>query len=343
MLNPVAVSVVISCLNGTKWLPNCFAALRKQTIYDRMEVILVDDFSTDGTSELGRRELADFPRAKVLRNERALGYTGGNNVGAAAATGDWVFILNDDTQLEPDCLEQLLRALETSKAQAAVPALAEYKTMTITPSAPAGFDIVGRPSWSESDHTDLTAAKPWHPCFMVGGAAFLIRRDVWNQLGGFDATHFMYAEDDEISWKLWLAGYQSIYVSNAIVHHRDARGWEIKEFTRYLVNRNSLLVIFKNAQHVLLLLGVLQVLMLLGEALLMLLISRRWKFVWNSYFKAILDAFKMWRHVLKMRKLNRQIRRRSDWFMARRFLRFRINRWDMVKAFFLKGQRPVVK
>jgi hypothetical protein len=83
--------------------------------------------------------------------------------------------------------------------------------------------------------------------------------------------------------------------------------------------------------------------MLVGEALLMLVITRSWKFVWNSYFKAILDAFKMWRHVLEKRKFNRQIRRRSDWVMARMFLRFKISRWDMVKAFFLKGERPVVK
>ena len=177
---------------------------------------------------------------------------------------------------------------------------------------------------------------------MVAGAAFLTRRDVWNKLGGYDCKHFMYAEDDDISWKLWLAGYQNISVKNAIVHHRSGRGWEIKEFTRYLVNRNSLIVVLKNAQHILLLCAFLQVLMLIGEAMLLLVISRRWKFVWNSYFKAIIDAFKMWRHILDKRKFNRRIRRRSDWAMARMFLRFRINRWDRVKDFF-KGKRPVVK
>jgi hypothetical protein len=52
---------------------------------------------------------------------------------------------------------------------------------------------------------------------------------------------------------------------------------------------------------------------------------------------------KMWRHVLKMRRRNRTFRKRSDWWMARRFLRLRMNRWDMVKPFFLKGHRPTVK
>jgi GT2 family glycosyltransferase len=336
------VSVVISCLNGARWLPNCFASLRKQTIFDRMEVILVDDFSTDGTAELGRKELASFPQARVIQNMKALGYTGGNNVGADAATGEWVCILNDDTQLEPDCLEQLLRATEESKSDAAVPTQVEYElnSKKIVPTAPMGFDIFGRPSWAESDH-DLPGR--WHPCFMIGGAGFLIRREVWKKLGGFDAAHFMYAEDDDIAWKLWLAGHQGVYVQNAIMHHRLNREWEVKEFTRYLVNRNSLLVILKNAQHVLLLCWLLQVLMLAGESLIMLPVSRSSKFVWNCYVKAVIDCMKMWRHVLKMRRRNRTFRKRSDWWMARRFLRLRMNRWDMVKPFFLKGHRPTVK
>jgi GT2 family glycosyltransferase len=334
------VSVVISCLNGTKWLPNCFAALRKQTIFDRMEVILVDDFSTDGTFDLGQKELASFPRAKVFRNAKPLGYTGGNNVGADAATGEWVYILNDDTQLEPDCLEKLLKAVEESKSDAAVPTLVEYDSMKEVFSAPMGFDVFGRPSWAPWDHD-----KPgnWHPCFMAGGAAFLIRREVWKKLGGFDATHFMYAEDDEISWRIWLAGHQSVYVKNAIMHHRSERGWEVKEFTRYLVNRNSLLVILKNAQHILLLCWLAQVMMLAAEALVMLVLSRSWKFMWNCYIKAVIDGLKMWRHILESRRYLRTIRKRSDWWMAKHFLRLRPNRWDMVVAFFFKGQRPVVK
>jgi GT2 family glycosyltransferase len=336
------VSVIITCFNGVRWLPNCFASLRNQTIFEKIEVVLVDDCSTDDSVDLAQKNLAAFPHAKVIRNNRSLGYTGSNNTGADAAKGEWLFILNQDTQLESDCLEQLIRSLASTSADAAVPALAEYDSMRIVPSAPAGFDLFGRPTWSESDHS-FNPAAPAHPCFMVGGAAFLIRRDLWKKLGGFDAAHFMYAEDDDLSWKLWLAGYQNIYVPNAIVHHRDERGWEIKEFTRYLVNRNSLLVIAKNAQHILLLCGLLQIMMLIGEALLLLVVSRNWKFVRNSYFKAIIDSFKMWPHICEMRKFIRQIRRRSDWSMARMFLRLKINRWDMIKAFFLEGRKPVIR
>ena len=66
----------------------------------------------------------------------------------------------------------------------------------------------------------------------------------------------MYAEDDDISWKLWLAGHSAVHVRTAILHHRNPMedgSWEISPNTRYFVNRNSLLVIAKNAQNLLLL------------------------------------------------------------------------------------------
>jgi len=337
------VSIVIVTYNSARYIPRLFESIKNQTVFDEIEVVVMDNGSADVTVALCRQFSTSWPRTPVINPlGQNFGYAVSTNTGVERSSGEFVFNLNADTWLEPDCIEQLLCALEDSKAVAACTAQADLDSNKIIPSAPAGFDIFGRPSWSESDHENDFEAEGWHSCFMVAAAGFLIRRDVWRKLGGYDSKHFMYAEDDDISWKLWLAGYQSIYVSHAIVHHRSNRAWEIKEFTRYLVNRNSLLVIAKNAQHVLLLCGLLQILMLVGEAILLLIISQNWRFVWKSYFKAIIDTFKMWPHVREMRRFNHQIRRRSDWTMARMFLRFRMNRWDMVKAFFT-GRRPVIK
>ena len=335
------VSIVIVSYNSAQYIPHLFESLRKQTVFDDMEVVVMDNGSTDDSVALCHQHSAAWPRPAIVEPlGKNHGYAVSTNFGVERAGGEFVFNLNADTWLEPDCVENMLRAMAEAGAISSIPAIAELDSNALVHSGPMGFDIFGRPTWSENDH-----AQPgnWHDCFMVGGAGFLIRRDVWLKLGGFDAAHFMYAEDDDISWKLWLAGYRSLYVANAIMHHRTHdRGWVIKEFTRYLVNRNSLLVVFKNAQHILLLTGLLQVLMLLAEGCLIWLISRSWKFAWNTYFKAVVDTVKMWRHICQMRKFNRSIRKRSDWAMARMFLKFRINRWDMVKAFFLKGRRPAV-
>jgi hypothetical protein len=337
------VSVVIVTYNSAQYIPRLFESIRKQTVFSQLEVIIMDNGSADNTVALCRQLSSGWQETFTIKAlGHNYGYAVSTNTGVAQATGEYIFNLNADTWLEPDCIEILLRAIENSKAVSACAAQAELDSNQAGPSSPNGFDIFGRMTWNEFNPKTIPASG-WQYLFEVAGAGFLTQRVVWDKIGGYDSAHFMYAEDCDISWKLWLAGYQSIYVHNAIVHHRSGRGWEIKEFTRYLVNRNTLLVIAKNAQHILLLCGLLQVLMLVGEALLMLVITRSWKFVWNSYFKAILDAFKMWRHVLEKRKFNRQIRRRSDWVMARMFLRFKISRWDMVKAFFLKGERPVVK
>jgi len=342
MPNPL-VSVVIVTYNSGQYIPRLFESLQNQTVFNEMEVIVMDNGSSDNTVALCRQFSSNWKNAALIEPlGQNFGYAISTNTGVSRATGEYIFNLNADTWLEPDCIEILLSAIEKAKAASACAAQVGFDSNQAGPSSPNGFDIFGRMTWCEFDPKFIPASG-WQYLFEVAGAGFLTQRAVWNKIGGYDSKHFMYAEDCDISWKLWLAGYQNIYVHNAVVHHRSGRGWEIKEFTRYLVNRNSLLVIAKNAQHVLLLCGVLQILMLIGEALLLLAITRKGKFVWNSYFKAIIDAFKFWPHVLAQRKFIRRIRHRSDWEMAQMFLRFRINRWDMVKAFFLKGQRPAVK
>ncbi len=337
-------SLVIITYNNAEYIPRLFDSIRRQTIFDDLEVIVLDNCSADNSAELCRQHSANWSRpARVEAQEKNHGFAVATNFGVAISTGQYVCSLNADTWLEPDCLEQLLRAVEISGSVAGCSAQAELNSNNIVPSAPLGFDIFGRPTWSENDHIGESEKQGWQPCFMVAGAGFIVRRDVWDQIGGFDAEHFMYGEDDDISWKLWLAGHQSVYAHKCIVHHRSHRSWEIKEFTRYLVNRNSLLVVAKNAQHILLICFFLQVLMVLAEGFLVWLLSRSWKFAWRAYFKAVVDCFRLWRHIWATRKFICRIRQRSDWVMAKMFLRFRINRWDMVKAFFLKGQRPAMR
>jgi len=339
----MTVSIVIVTYNSAQYIPRLFASIQNQTVFAQLETIIMDNGSIDDTVKLCHEFSSNWKKTAIIEPlGQNFGYAVSTNNGVNRATGEYVFNLNADTWLEPDCIETLLRAMESSKAVSACAAQADLDSNEAGPSSPNGFDLFGRPTWSEFNPDTIPESR-WQYFFMVAGAGFLTRRDVWNQIGGYDSKHFMYAEDDDISWKLWLAGYQNIYVHNAIVHHRSGRTWEIKEFTRYLVNRNSLLVIAKNAQHILLICGLLQVVMLIGEALLLLIVSRNWKFVRNSYFKAIIDAFKMWPHIREMRKFIRLIRRRSDWSMARMFLRLKINRWDMIKAFFLQGRKPVIK
>ena len=96
---------------------------------------------------------------------------------------------------------------------------------------------------------------------------------------------------------------------------------------RFYSNRNSLLVILKNAKNLLLLQAVLLTGMLLAEALFMLVMVRRWSFIRRAYFGAFGDCWRLRHHISAERKRVRQFRKRSDWWMLR-FLRLRPNRWD---------------
>ena len=335
-MNPDAplVSVLISNRNGANWLPRCFESLRRQTILDRMEVIVVDNCSTDDSVAIAQKTLATFPRGQALKNPVDLGFTGGNNTGARAARGEYLFITNNDVWLEPDCLEKLAAGTQAARANAATPLVLNYQDDSYQDLGFFGFDPFGlpSPSYPQSQSREV---------FIAGGCAYLIEREWFDRIGGFDEALYFYAEEVDLSWRLWIAGGRIVSVPESRIHHRGAAGvnpaggvtvaeYRTSDQKRFLTNRNCLLTLMKNGQHVILLMIPLQMALVLVESLLGILILRR-----VSYFrKACLNAFRdCWRlrgHVAAERKKINAFRRRSDFWMLR-FLRLRLNRWDEVK------------
>lgn len=111
------VSVVVLNYNGMVWLPRCFESLEKQTIFKEIEVILTDNKSADDSVKFTNDWLAKSgAKGRVVQNGANLYYCGANNNGAAVASGEFLLFLNNDTWLEPDCLEKLYD--ETLKAGA---------------------------------------------------------------------------------------------------------------------------------------------------------------------------------------------------------------------------------
>ena len=164
----------------------------------------------------------------------------------------------------------------------------------------------------------------------------MIRREFFGRLGGFDPEFYLYAEEYDLSWRLWLSGGRAVVVPGARLHHRtaavDAGGSGEGRVTtsdsrRYYTNRNGIWVVWKNAQHVLLALLPVQVAFLVVEALVGWLLVRRWSFVRRAYGEALMDCWRGRGHVRRERRRIRALRQRSDWWMLR-FLRLRLNRWD---------------
>jgi len=348
MPNPL-VTVVISNKNGVQWLPRCLESVRRQTIAEQIEIVFVDNVSTDESVPLARKLLSGFPQASIIENKEDLGFTGGMNTGAFAAKGDSVFLLSNDTWLEDDCLEQLVRVVTEHNAAAAMPLVMDYGDDAIQTIGADGLDFFGLPSvtWPppariRGETTDI---------FLVAGCGYWARTDVFKKVGGFDEGQFMFAEEVDLSWRVWIAGGRLLRVPASRMHHRGAAGvnpaGETKmvesrtsETKRYLANRNNILVLLKNSQHILLVLLIPQLLLLLAEALVSLVLTRRWGYVRKSYFKAIGDAFRMLPHVREWRERIKAFRQRSDFAMLR-YLRLRPGRWEDVKNLFKLGMPKV--
>ena len=135
-------SVVIPNWNGAAHLPVCLGALRAQT-YPHLELILVDNGSTDGSKELVAEQ---FPEVRLLALEHNLGLTGGNNTGFAAAKGEILISLNNDTEADPHFVEALVAALqEHPKAGMAAAKMLLFDRRDTLHSAGDGYGVDGIP------------------------------------------------------------------------------------------------------------------------------------------------------------------------------------------------------
>jgi GT2 family glycosyltransferase len=101
------VSIIVLNYNGARWLERCLGSLRQQTIFERMEVLVADNASPDGSDRLAADYMRGWPNGRVIQHGENLGYCEGNNRAALQAKGEWFLFLNNDTWTEPDCLETL--------------------------------------------------------------------------------------------------------------------------------------------------------------------------------------------------------------------------------------------
>ncbi len=333
--NPL-LSVIIVNYNGAPWLARCLDSLRRQTIFDRIEVIVADNASPDGSEKLAAGLMDGWPNGRTVQHGANLGYSGGNNRAALQARGKYLFFLNSDTWLEPQCLERLVQEMDLGGAAAAAPLVMEYLNGAVQSVGSRGFDIFGL-------LTTGGGRLERRKIFAAEGCSMLIAREWFQKLGGFDDQFFMYADEYDICWRLWAAGGSVILAPSARVHHRGAvavnpRGGErvvearTSDSKRYYANRNNLVVLLKNSQHLLLLMVPLQMLMLLAEALFMWAWTGRWSHVRRAYADALIDCWHLRPHILAERRRLRGMRRHGDFWMLR-FLRGRLNRWRELRRF----------
>jgi len=331
------ISVIILNYNGEKWLAKCFESLQAQSLLRHTEIIFADNSSTDNSVALARQYLAGFPIASLVHNGGNLGFCAGNNVPARTAKGEFLFFLNPDAWVEPDCLQKLLAEVRRNNATAATPWILNYADDSHQDLGFFGFDLFGLPSPSRPSPVTREV-------FIAAGCAFFMRAQAFAELGGFDEEFFMYSDEVDLSWRTWITGGTIIGVPQARVHHRGAAaanpegGAQTVEFRtndkkRFLSNRNNLLTLLKSGQHLLLLTLIPLLFLFIAETLFVCLLLRRASFLKLTLAEALKDCWRLRHHIRAERRKLAARRKRSDFGMLR-FFRWRLNRWFEIKRLF---------
>jgi GT2 family glycosyltransferase len=237
------VSIVILTALGATHLRECLDSLRQQDYpADRIEIIIVDNGSSENpTAEVHAR----FPDARVIRNERNAGFAGGNNQGMAAATGEYVVFLNDDTRVRSDWLRELVDTARRRNAAAVASYILDWSGKRID-FVDSAVNFQGKGFQLEYGDSARRRTPREKPLLFACGCAVLMERAVLAGAGGWDEGMFAYYEDVELGWRLHVLGHEVWLAPRAVVyhkHHGTSKAWPEPPRIR-LYERNSLRGLF---------------------------------------------------------------------------------------------------
>lgn len=241
-VTPPFFSVVIPNYNGMAHLPTLMAALAAQSFQD-FEIIVVDDAGTDPSVSWLEEH---YPHVRIIMNRRNLGFAVSCNLGATAARGRFVVLLNTDTEPDADWLAETAQAIcRHPEATVFASKLLFFDRRDVIHTAGDYMAFNGVPGHRGFGQRDEGQFDREVEVFGGCGGAVAVRRDVWELLGGFDESLWMYMEDVDLAFRGQLLGIKAIFVPAArVYHHMGATGGGA--LASYFVGRNTIWVLAKN-------------------------------------------------------------------------------------------------
>jgi GT2 family glycosyltransferase len=239
------ISVVIVNWNGANHLAECLGSLLNQSVRGDVEVIVVDNASTDSSAELLTRFEGEV---RVIQNESNLGFAAGCNRGIRASRGEFVALLNNDTVVESNWLGELRRVMDQDpKVGSAASKVMSYYDRQVIDNVGHVLFADGLTRGRGRGEIDRGQFDRQEEVFCPSGCAALLRRTLLDDVGLLDERFFAYCEDADLGFRARLRGWRCVYVPTAVVYHKySASSDKFSSFKALHVERNRLWLALKN-------------------------------------------------------------------------------------------------
>lgn len=291
MKNYPHVSIIIANWNGGDTYEKCLYSLSKIK-YPNWELIVVDNGSTDGTTELSLNSKFKINRSKLIKNKTNLGFAPANNQGYKASSGKYLLLLNNDTLVDADFLDILVAKMESEKdlgvIQPKIRIMDKPEYLDNAGSFLTRIGFLHHWGFMQKDRQEFNKDRE---VFSVKGACMLIRKRLVDEIGLFDPDFISYFEESDFCWRVWLTGNRVLFYPQTEIFHKI--GFTIKRLDVGDLNRhyykNRICSLIKNLEignlliilpvHLLISLGILFIFLIRGHFGSSLII---WKAIWSN-------------------------------------------------------------
>lgn len=241
-----SVSLVVVNFNGGELLGQCLRSLLG-TDYPDFKVVVVDNASTDGSVEEAERFFGSDSRVRFVRNSENVGHAEGCNIGARVTGGRYLVFLDNDTEfVEGDWLWELVRVMEgdgrVGLAQAKLVLAEDEGSLDYVC---VGVDALGTWAVTYGLREEMLKKESFEVLAASSGCC-IVRREVFDEAGGFDSDYFIYDDDTDLSLRVRLLGYRVLLVPSAVVAHRGGLLRGLNSGTLYHSSKNRARTTLKN-------------------------------------------------------------------------------------------------
>lgn len=270
-MHPKRLSIVIPHWNGQHHLPIVLNSLMAQT-YSDIEVIVADNASTDGSQDYIRD---NYPNVIIEQLSTNRGFTGACNAGMSIASGEFIALLNNDTEVDPHWAEEVISAFERHPNAGFIASkMMLFDKRDHFHAAGDFYRVDGQPGNRGVWRKDIGQFDHEEYVFSACGGSSIYRRAMLEDIGLLDDDFFFSCEDLDLAWRAQLKGYQCLYVPRAIVYHQlSATGGGVT--ASFYDARNSVYLLIKNYPFV--------------------FWKRYWKVILKNQQSEIYDAIVAWR------------------------------------------------